>query len=310
MPAAAHGAAYYILTAGILASPQWPGAFQNYSLFIASPSLTVQDVERVHTDVSGSKVLAYYCSSWVYLGAAPCGMDRFNMSGHFNTSLAITNLDTHQPACIVFGPSGGVGGYIFSKASVDAIAAYHRDVTLRAGGPSWDGIYLDELDDRFPARWKTTLLNQTKNFDINGDGKADSLDALDAQYIAWRPYFTRRMREVVGPDRLLIGNGGAPATADPALNGRTIEFENCCDADHGKACPASAISTGLAMCRTTLAGQAAVSASPPLSVLWHTHENVLPASVQCKETAAIREDMPFVLEGDDREDGSWHSSCM
>ena len=117
------------------------------------------------------------------------------------------------------------------------------------------------------------------------------------------------MREVVGPGRLLIGNGGAPATADPALNGRTIEFEACCDSNHGQACPTSAVAPGLAICKSTLAGQAAVSVSPPLSVLWHTHEYVLPAAVQCKETAAIRAEMPFVLEGDDREDGSWHSSC-
>ena len=171
------GAAYYLLTRATLLSTAWPAQFQNYSLFIASAALNATEVDSVHKAVPGAKVLAYYCSSWVYLGAAPCSMDRYDMKEHFNASLAITNLDTKQPACITFGPSGGVGGFVFSKASVDAIAAYHRDVTLRAA--AWDGIYLDELDDAFPSRWKQTLLKQTTRIDIDGDGKADLK--------SWRP---------------------------------------------------------------------------------------------------------------------------
>ena len=299
-------AAYFLLSTIELNSAQWPAGYRNYSLFVGHPMLTSEQVNKVHRDIPNSKVLAYYCSSWVYLGKG-CSLDRYEMKDYFNASLAITNLDTGEPACVTFGPSGGIAGYVFSRASADAIATYHREVTLR--GASWDGIYLDELDDAFPSRWKGTIANQTSNFDINGDGVADSFDELDAQYAAWRPYYTQVMRAAVGPDRLLIGNGGAPATADPALNGRTIEFESCCQGTHGTACPSSEVAPGLAICRSTLAGQAAVSVQPPVSVMWHTHEYVLPAAVQCEEMRHVREQMPWVLEGDDREDGSWHSSC-
>ena len=137
-------------------SPDWPAAYRNYSVFVASPSLTRADVDQVHADIPVSKVLAYYCSSWVYLGGSACNMSRYHMRDYFNASDAITNIDTGQPACIVFGPSGGVAGYVFSKRTADTIANYHQQVTLRAA--NWDGIYLDELDDQFPGRWKTTIL--------------------------------------------------------------------------------------------------------------------------------------------------------
>lgn len=56
-------AAYFLLTFDMLRAPDWPAAYANYSLFITSPTFFSSDlVAKVHQDVPGSKVLAYFDS--------------------------------------------------------------------------------------------------------------------------------------------------------------------------------------------------------------------------------------------------------
>ena len=41
------------------------------------------------------------------------------------------------------------------------------------------------------------------------------------------PYYTAKLREMLGDEAILIANVPAPSVADPALNGITVEFEHC-----------------------------------------------------------------------------------
>ena len=53
--------AYFLLTYDMLSRPDWPESYANYSLFIASPThFDAQLVQQVHSDVPGSRVLAYW----------------------------------------------------------------------------------------------------------------------------------------------------------------------------------------------------------------------------------------------------------
>ena len=65
------------------------------------------------------------------------------------------------------------------------------------------------------------------NFAVGLDGSNSSLADLQAQYAAWRPYYTAKLRKAMGQAKVLIANAPAPSVADPALNGITIEFEHC-----------------------------------------------------------------------------------
>ena len=173
-------------------------------------------------------------------------------------------------------------------------AAFHTSVTLAL---PWDGIYLDEFDATYPARWYSTLEAQSAAFDIDGDGVADSAGELAAQYAAWRPYFAAALRGAVGDARLLVANNGGDGGGSSHLNGITIEAEDCCDGNHGVACPPDAIARGWRMCANAFAGQAAISAhSPSLSVLWHTHDYVIPAAAQCAGVRALQAEMPYLVE--------------
>jgi len=57
---------------------------------------------------------------------------------------------------------------------------------------------------------------------------ADTPGDLAAQYAAYKPYFSKKLREAVGDDALIIANAGTLSGGDPSLNGITIEAENCC----------------------------------------------------------------------------------
>ena len=66
----------------------------------------------------------------------------------------------------------------------------------------------------------------TKKKDTNNDGVADTPGDLAAQYAAYKPYFSKKLREAVGDDALIIANAGTLSGGDPSLNGITIEAEN------------------------------------------------------------------------------------
>ena len=306
--------AYYILTGKDVEAPEWPDQYASYGLFIVAPQLmSGEQLARAKEDRPGAVFLAYTCLGWAYLRAGGCTQFPDNpyfeaMDAHFDASLAITDLATGNPVCIAGdGKSMGVAGFIVSPEAAEQMAAFHAEVTLAL---PYDGIYVDEFNGKFPNSWIAKIQNQTASFDIDGDGKPDTLGDLQGQYVAYKPAFSRALRSVLGPNRLLIGNtGSGSGEPDPSLNGITIESENCCDGNHGLSCPAGEIETGYKICADSYFGQSLVAQEPQLSILWHTHEYVIPPEVQCSEMQNFQADMPWVVEGDDFEDGSWHQVC-
>ena len=158
-------------------------------------------------------------------------------------------------------------------------------------------------------------------FSIDSSGKNASLDALQAQFAAWRPYYTLSLRKALGPKAIMIANAPSPALSDMALNGITIEFEHCAGDERPLLRQlqqqASATTTGLNdVCRQTLLGQKAmtdIAGLEPVFGLWLTHSEIVPAPLQCAELARIRSEWDWVREGDDETDCSEErgpSSCV
>lgn len=144
------------------------------------------------------------------------------------------------------------------------------------------------------------------NFAIESSSANSSLADLQAQYAAWRPYYTAKLRAAMGTSKILIANAPAPSVADPALNGITIEFEHCAgdqrphqDAmDHSTA----GVFSLNAVCRRTLLGQKAqtdLAGLQPVFGLWLTHSEVMPAKQQCAELATVQQELAWVRQGDD-----------
>ena len=70
----------------------------------------------------------------------------------------------------------------------------------------YDGIYVDNWHANFPNTWANSIARLTNgSFDSNGDGLPDSIASLQAQYAAWKPYYSARLRALLGP-RLLYAN--------------------------------------------------------------------------------------------------------
>ena len=146
------------------------------------------------------------------------------------------------------------------------------------------------------------------SFDTNGDGQPDTVASLQAQYSAWKPYYSSQLRKVLG-NRLLLANTGSPSASDASLDGQTIEFEWC-----------TAARGGLRACIAELEGQHAISSAQgggggggrtALSVMWLTDAKALPAETQCAELRSLQVTMPWLLAGLDRSDLTWpaNASC-
>jgi hypothetical protein len=53
------------------------------------------------------------------------------------------------------------------------------------------------------------------NFAVGLDGSNSSLADLQAQYAAWRPYYTAKLRKAMGQAKVLIANAPAPSVRRP-----------------------------------------------------------------------------------------------
>ena len=275
-------AAYFLLTFDMLAQSNWPADYRKYSLFIASPTfLSAELIAKVHRDVPGSKVLAYFdsvsmplklgCSTGSPMGnlavqrRLPDDADGYykQLRTGFNESWLLRNVSNGEPLC----PFPGLAGYVLQKASADFITKFHHDVTMVRG---FDGVYLDMLTDDYWVSpnppWGPTSLNATE-FDCDGDGQPDNAKDVQTQWKGWRPYFVKQMRHALGPKAILIGNS-AGAMSLPGLNGVTIEMEWC--------------GTDMAACLSAIESSRAVADRDPVDVFWLTQAQAVPPAVQCK----------------------------
>ena len=341
------GALYYKLEGGEVGGKGWPQDFLKYSVLVANPGFKPSVLQRIRDDLPGARVVAYTCMSWAYVsqpctnctgaGCSGCPggrcVDRNDAAGkpYWNASWNVRNLHDGRPIC----PFGGlhhkvvpVAAWIPQKESVEAMVRFHAEVTVQG----YDGLYLDDYMSSFYGPWQTYIelisahpdrMEHCSHAPVHGttarpsgcesyfatgsSGHNSSLAALQAQYAAWRPYYTAKLRQALdvwGP-KLLIANAPAPSVADPALNGITIEFEHCAgdQSPHTDALAAGADAQSLNdVCRETLLGQRAqtdLAGLEPVFGLWLTHSEVLPAPTQCAELRAVQAALPWVREGDD-----------
>lgn len=226
---------------------------------------------------------------------------------YFNASWAVTDIKSKRPIC----PFNGLGtapesaaAWVPTKASADALARFYGEKIL----PGFDGLYFDEDNDVFKPTWLDYIVAVTKDtegFASDGTSIAATPARLQAQYAAWRPYFTARLRQIVGEKGLLVANVGVPHTADGALSGITVEFEHCRLDGTGSSVSGS---SGLdPACLDALEGQAAATllagrGSMPVSGMWLTHGDMLPAKVQCAEMTQAQSVLKWLRRGDDLSD--------
>ena len=313
--------AFYILFAPDIDDPGFGAKYAAYrgGAFIVNP----QNGTRAHTDkvrreVPGSTVLLYFDFNHAPLKSAggcatghPMG-DRPNRDcsiypcGDGNYTLGLQALwkeewrlrkinkhvlkkDTFEAICTYPGP----WGYVWQRDSADAVAAYLAGVVKDAG---FDGIYLDGRVNGHIYSHILAMFPKDAAIDADGDGKADTVDEIQAQYDAWAQYATFALRRELGDDAdayVIISNSAGPLS-DPMLNGISVEAESC--KDH-------------AQCLTALKAQEAVAyAGNPLSVLWLTHSEAIPADEQCELVAEVQAALPWVQAGTDFFDGS-HVVC-
>ena len=239
-------------------------------------------------------------------------VDRNDAAGkpYWNSSWNVVNLRDGRAVC----PFGGLGhavvpvaAWIPSEASASAMARFHAEVTAEG----YDGLYVDDYMPAFYPKWAqytqaisaadsaeelvvcarinpdafgrpgTAGVNCSSRFAVAGDSANSSLADLQAQYSAWRPYYTAQLRQALGNDKLIIANVPVPAVSDPEIDGISIEFEHC-KGDEAPHLGSGGGSTLSAACAQTLLAQKAVTeqrgrSNSPVLALWLTHSEVVPA---------------------------------
>ncbi|MFN8177299.1 MAG: hypothetical protein U0167_05195 [bacterium] len=211
--------AFFTLDGTDLRRTGWPADFAKYSLFVCTPSLGADEIAKIHQGVPGTRALSYVSAQDVSIGFFPGNPYYDTLTATFDSTLCLRDLRTGNVVRQRGESGSALPAFILSKRTADLLVAFLQG---HMAGMGWDGLYVDQCTSEYPA-WRKALLDSlTTSFDIDGDGVADTMDQLDAQYAAWRPYFTQRLREVLGNDAILVANAGGPLV-DSALNGITLE---------------------------------------------------------------------------------------
>ena len=291
-------------------------------VFISSPqNMTADKIAKVKRDVPGSSVLAYFdfgdlplahsaecpfCKSHI-MGDRPgrncsttyrCGPSPFlsALQKTFPPRLAVHDITDGLPG-VMLESYPGLAKYIWNKESAPLLAKFLGDWLTTNG---FDGLYMDGYAQPNRVDFHQCTLKEegcqsfmkpNRSYDIDGDGVADSSDKIYESYFAWAPAFVAMMRARLGPGRVMLANS-AGAVSDTSLSGITIEMEEQPNAD------------------ALNAQQAATSAAggTPVSVVWLTHSESVPAQKQCEAVAALQKQCPWVQAGTDFFDGS-HVVC-
>ena len=119
----------------------------------------------------------------------------------------------------------------------------------------------------------------------------DSAAAVYTSYFAWAPAFVAMIRARLGPAGVILANS-AGAISDSSLSGITIEMEEQPTHDALDAQHAATAAAGLS----------------PVSVVWLTHSESVPAAKQCQIVAELQQQRPWIQAGTDFFDGS-HVVC-
>jgi len=126
--------AFFLLSYDMLSRPTWPSSYRNYSLFIASPThFSAELVQKVHADIPGSRVLAYFdsvsiplkvgCSTGSPMGNNPVQRPLPDdpegyfkeLRATFNATWLIRDLGRGmEPICLY----PGLAGYVLQQAGV------------------------------------------------------------------------------------------------------------------------------------------------------------------------------------------------
>ena len=175
-PAPAAGNAYYAITSpAMLASPEWPAAYRNYSLFVVFDSITPANLTRMRRDIPHARFLIYHAYASVVTSGGRCSGCAGAACSHpdrpppafFQKEWAITDLRTKQPMCLGgwWPPTQRTNpqGYIPMRASADGMLRYIRQELWEGRG--WDGVYFDNLFTSFPPEYRALIANTTDQFD-------------------------------------------------------------------------------------------------------------------------------------------------
>lgn len=280
-------------------------------IVIAQPmNMTQQMTEKIRQSIPGAKALAYWCIEFV-----PIFSDGECSTGHImgdrdgrNCSTTYRCTDGVSPeynrlvnsafpkswAKRELDPMGlkepvlqcgykGQATYVMFEQSAESLAKMLSQVVIDNG---FDGIYLDGYLD--PETYKAPSFPAGVTYDFNGDGKADSPSEVQQMYKTYTPFFVKRLRELMGKDKLILANSGG-RNPDVNLNGLTIEMEACLNYDE---------------CTSWLVENSEKGAKPTVSALWLTHSESMNPQQQCETAAAIQQQLPWVQAGTDFFDGS------
>lgn len=199
--------AFFTLDGPALRSEGWPADFSQYSLFVCTPSLSADEVAKIHQDIPGSIALAYTNIADIPLGSFPGSPYWESLEAVFDTTFCVMDLIANKVIHMQDESGAGYPHFVLRQQSADVLITFHRDVTMAAG---WDGFYIDQCEAHYPP-WRIRELQEaTAAFDANGDGAPDGPDQVVAQYDAWRPYFLQGLREIAGDAGVLVGNSGGP----------------------------------------------------------------------------------------------------
>jgi hypothetical protein len=172
----ANSNAYYAITSpAMLAAPEWPAAYRNYSLFVVFDKISVENLTAMRRDIPHAQFLIYHAYASVVTDGgrcsgctgAACSYPIRPPSEYFEKQWAITDLRTKQPMCLGgwWPPSQrhNPQGYIPMRASADGMLRYIKEQLW--DGRGWDGIYFDNLFMSFPPEYRELISNTTDQFD-------------------------------------------------------------------------------------------------------------------------------------------------
>lgn len=262
--------AYFTLDGSDLRSAAWPQEYDQYSLFVCTPSISADEVATIHRDIPGSIALAYTNIADIALGEFPGNPYNDALTAAFDSTFCVIDLWTDQVVHMETESGVGYPHFVIRQESADVLVAFHRDVTMLAG---WDGLYVDQCEASYPPWRARSLTDNNPVFDATGDGVMDTIEDVEQQYATWRPYYTQRLRQALGNAVILVGNSGG-ALADPTLNGITLE----------------GVGTRFTIpqAAAALLGQRDVSRMPFLAALWVTTDGSrAPSLALAQEIAGV-----------------------